>query len=128
MLKKRNPSVVTRFIGQSRLYDKTTGTVTTAVYKTKRNMQTKEISVVDIDKELANNQQEQIFKLADRVYPNSPARADLFVADIESIEPLKVYPDFWNPKHCNIRPFPSEEAAALNFAGRLVKVSHLVIR
>lgn len=128
MLKRKKPVIVTRFIGQPRLYDEVKGTVKTAVYKTKNNMKSNEISVVDIDKELANNQHEQIFKLADKVYPNSPARADLLVMDIENIKPLKVYPDFWNSKHCNIRPFPSEEAAALNFAGRLVKISRLVVR
>lgn len=128
MYKKRKPTTVTRFIGQARLFDSINGTVKTAVYKTKKNMQSNEISVFDIDKELANDQHEQIFKLADKVYPNSPARADLLVRDVENIKPLKIYSDFWHPKHCNIRPYPSEEAAALNFAGRLVKVSHLVVR
>lgn len=127
---------VTRFIGSKSWYNVKDNTLTTAAFCNIKNRKHGEISVFDIDKELKNNQEDKIFAIGDKnVYkkpPNTRARADLKVIDITKIksynEFLRVDRGIFPSKHCNIRPFPNDEAYALNIAAQLVRISTLKIR
>ncbi len=126
---------VTRFIGSKSWYSKSDNVVLAAAFYTDSNKREGEVSVFDIDKELEAKQEEKIFELGDkRVYKKKPhtlARADIRVDDIKKIktnnEFLRVDKDFMS-KHCNIRPFPCNDALALNVAGQLARISQLVVR
>ena len=126
---------VTRFIGSKSWYSKSNNVVLAAAFYTDSNKREGEVSVFDIDKELEAKQEEKIFELGDkRVYKKKPhtlARADIRVDDIKKIktnnEFLRVDKDFMS-KHCNIRPFPCNDALALNVAGQLARISQLVVR
>lgn len=126
---------VTRFIGSKSWYSKSNNVVLAAAFYTNSNRREGEVSVFDIDKELEANQEEKIFELGDKkVYKKKPytlARADIKVANIIKIktnnEFLRVDKGFMT-KHCNIRPFPSNDALALNVAGQLARISQLVVR
>lgn len=130
------PFVVTRFIGSSKLFDKNKMTITTSVFDKGSNRLNGEISVYNIDDELKAGLEEEIYKLGDRtVYkkaPNTLARADLNVSDVEKIthsstkQHLRLHHHPFT-KHCNIKPFPND-ASALNIAGQLVKISRLKVR
>ena len=126
---------VTRFIGSKSWYSKSDNVVLAAAFYTDSNKREGEVSVFDIDNELEAKQEEKIFELGDkRVYKKKPhtlARADIRVDDIKKIktnnEFLRVDKDFMS-KHCNIRPFPCNDALALNVAGQLARISQLVVR
>ena len=126
---------VTRFIGSKSWYSKSDNVVLAAAFYTDSNKREGEVSVFDIDKELEAKQEEKIFELGDkRVYKKKPhtlARADIRVDDIKKIktnnEFLRVDKDFMS-KHCKIRPFPCNDALALNVAGQLARISQLVVR
>ena len=126
---------VTRFIGSKSWYSKSDNVFLAAAFYTDSNKREGEVSVFDIDKELEAKQEEKIFELGDkRVYKKKPhtlARADIRVDDIKKIktnnEFLRVDKDFMS-KHCNIRPFPCNDALALNVAGQLARISQLVVR
>ena len=126
---------VTRFIGKKRWFDINKKTVSSAIYYNDKNIKDGEISVFDIDKELQAGEEDKIFEIGDkRVFrnpPNTVARADLKVIDVEQIPTskgnLKVVKKLFQGKHCNIKPFPND-ASALNAAGQLVKISELHIK
>jgi|GEM_PF-2421274 len=131
----KKPKNVTRFIGDSYLYDNRTGVIKTNVFAKKKDRESGEISVFDIDNELMRGNDEKIFKLGDKRYckrpPHTLARADLKVEDIEKIESCstKLFLEKKTlDKHCNIKPFPLDKIQALNVAGQLVAISKLIIR
>lgn len=126
---------VTRFIGSKSWYSTNNNVVLAAAFYTDSNKREGEVSVFDIDKELEAHQEDKIFELGDRkVYKRKPhtlARADMKIFDIIKIktnnEFLRVDKNFMS-KHCNIRPFPSNDALALNVAGQLARISQLITR
>ena len=125
---------VTRFIGSKNWYSINSNVVLAAAFYSEKNKTEGEISVFDIDKELKSGKEDKIFKLGDKIYKRKPhtlARADMKVADINKIkannEFLRVDKDLMS-KHCNIRPFPVNDALALNVAGQLARISRLIIR
>lgn len=126
---------VTRFIGSKNWYSTSNNVVLAAAFYTDSNKREGEISVFNIDKELEAHQEKKIFELGDKKVfkrkPHTLARADMRKVDIIKIktnnEFLRVDENFMS-KHCNIRPFPSNDALALNVAGQLARISQLIIR
>ena len=126
---------VTRFIGKKSWYDKSKNIVLPAAFCDAKNKKTREISVFDIDYELETNQEDKIYQIGDKqvfkLKPNTIARADLKVDAIEKIKSendfLRVDKSFFS-KHCNIRPFPYDDAKALHVASQLARISSLKLR
>ena len=133
----KKPKNVTRFIGNRRYFNN--NLISTAVFDppNKINRKTAEISVFNIDKELNINDENAIYNLGDKKgykkEPHTLARADLKTMDIEQVkndstnEFLKLHYSKLQ-KHCNIKPFPSKDALALNIAQKLVMISTLKVR
>ena len=126
---------VTRFIGKKSWYDKDKKIVLPAAFCDAKNKRTREISVFHIDYELETKQEDKIYQIGDKkvfkLKPNTIARADLKVDDIEKIksenETLRVERTLFS-KHCNIKPFPSDDAKALHIASQLARISTLRVR
>ncbi len=133
---KRNNRMLTRYSNNKRHFDKNNNCASSAMFYGERDKGKLEISVFDITEELNENKIEEIFKIGDnRVYknknPKTKARVDLKIEDIRRIKTvnntnLKIYGSF--SKHKNIRTIPLDEAAALNVASQLARISILHIR
>jgi len=135
MLRRKQPNTVTRFIGYHRHYNKQNNVVYASAFINDKNKRYGEISVYDIDEELQNNNVDKIFSIGDKIYSNppTPARADLLVSEIEKIkldnENLFVETSLLPiSKHCNIKPFPSDDSKAIAVALELAKISTLHLR
>ena len=134
MLRKQ-PNIVTRFIGYTKHYNQRSNTVNASAFITEQNKQKGEISVYNIDDELQNHNEEKIFAIGDKIYSNppTPARADLLVSKIEKIKLDSEYlfvetSIFPMNKHCNIKRFPSDDIKATAVALELAKISTLHLR
>lgn len=134
-----NNRILTRFSNYKRDYDKVNNCALTAMFYGERDKGKLEISVFDITEEFNNNEIEKIYKIGDvQVYknkdPKTKARADIKIEDIKKIKTvnnknLKVYRSInFASKHRNIKAIPFNEAAALNVASQLARVSVLHIR
>ncbi len=135
---KNNNRILTRYTNNKRYFDKVDSRASSAMFYGEKDKGKMEISVYDITEELNNNKIEEIYKIGDiKVYknknPRTKARADIRIEDVRKIKSvnnsnLKVYRTFSKSKHRNIKPIPIEEAAALNIASHLARVSVLHVR
>ena len=127
------PKIVTRFIGYKRHFNKHKGIVYAGAFDTPDNRLKREISVSNIGDLLRKNNLKKIYQIGDRIYkkPPTPARADLKFEDIETVifNHNKLYLDFnLFKRHCNIKPFPSDEALSLAVSQKLAQISTLHVR
>ena len=89
---KKTVNNVTRFIKDKNFFDANNQTIDTRVYYTPSNLRDGEFSVYDIDQKLAQNKQEDIYKLGDKMRKKPIARVDLKTNDIFAIKsPKQLY-------------------------------------
>lgn len=130
------PKIVTRYIDKMKNCDLKVMRGRMKAFYTGGDLVNENFSVYDIDAELANNDNDAIYRLSDKYVfsrPPAVARADLDVADIEKIEyrnnPLNlVYSKNPSKKHYIVVNFPNNEDDAQLIATQLAFKSRLHIR